>query len=147
MDKVYLTGSKFAAGLRYVEWKHGALTKTSGPHWSQWTLNGQVVANSYCSPYPGPEYGSSSWILREFVVGAEIVVTHSRGITETEAHVLNERLDYIRASRIMPASKHCQLIPEVEAAFDHILKSGQIPSYRLGCGSFQIYWSECQFIR
>lgn len=142
MNKRYLDNAAFNAAMRYLE-RHHNLVRVVGPHWTEWYVDGKKVANACDSPFPGPEYGSWRWVDRELTIGAEIVVRKSRQINATEAHIINERLEYERRyNRPQPADEYVRLIPEVETAYYNIKQNGGF-NHRVGIGSFSIYWNEC----
>ena len=95
------------------------------------------------SPHPGPYYGSWRWVDHDLTRGAEVVVRRFRSVNATEAHIINERIQYMRQyGRPIPADKTIRLIPEVERTFDAIMNNGGF-KHRVGIGSFDIHWSEC----
>lgn len=142
MTKRHLNSLTFAGALRYLESKYD-LVETRGEYWTEWRLNGKIVATVCDSPHPGPYYGSWRWVDHDLTAGAEVVVRRSRYINWTEAHFINERLDYQRMhGRPQPATEVHRLIPEVERAYESILANGGFKG-RVGAGSFSIYWNEC----
>lgn len=145
MNKRYLTNTTFAAAIRHIERAYQT-TCIRGPHWADWYIDNVKIASSCVSPHPGPDYGSVYWVIEDLVKGVEVVVRRSRPINRSEAHIINERLDYERRyRRSQPREQHVQLIPEVESAYASIRQNGGF-SNRVEAGSFSIYWNECVVI-
>lgn len=142
MTKRHLSSRLFAGALRYLETKY-VLVETRGAYWTEWRLNGKIVATSCDSPCTGPDYGSWRWVDHDLTIGAKVVVQRSRYITWTEAHIINERIDYLRRyGKPQPLEQRTVLIPDVERAYESILANKGFKG-RVGAGSFSIYWNEC----
>lgn len=123
--------------IRELEHRLGKLSTTNGPYWTNWSHGGREVASVCASPYPGPNYGSTAWIrddLVDIVHGATIPILHSRGLTGTEAHLINARL---RAKSHGHKIEHHCLIHEVEQLYDLIVAKG-VKEVDKGFG--RIYW-------
>ncbi len=133
-DRHYVPCNKVGHIVSLLEAKFGQLERVTGGHWIEWIHEGKAIAGHCDSPYPGPEYGSSSWIrndLVQLVNGIRIPVLCSRGLTGTEAHIINKRLR---------TGEHvCGLIIEVEHLYDQLMKR-KIKEIDIGSG--RIYWYE-----
>lgn len=145
MSKRYLNDMMFSGAMRYLNAKY-ELTEVRGDYWIDWYLGPKHIAAVCSSPHPGPEYGSIRWVDHELTTGVEVVIRRSRHINWTEAHVINERLEYMKQyHRPQPAEQRCTLIPEVERAYESILANDGFTG-RVGAGSFIIYWNECAYL-
>lgn len=78
-------------------------SKVTHHHWTEWHLNGKVVAKCVSSPYPGPEYGTFCYVDNTAVSGYISYITRSRPINGTEQHLLNQALRDEYDSNMLPS--------------------------------------------
>lgn len=138
MDKTYFNPD--IAGYVLMALRHGLgdIVVNKGSYFANWYFEDKLIGGHCCSPYPGPEYGSTAWVRSDLVDIVESVVLpirHTRALTGTEAHIINQRL---RGLKQGVENEHVCLIKEVEDLYT-ILKEKGFTEVR--SGSCEIFWN------
>lgn len=145
MDRHHISQHLLHPVLQVLERRFGELKMVERSHWKIWYHAGQEVAGLCDSPYPGPEYGSSFWVrsdLVDMIQGSIVYVPRSRYLTNTEAHIINERL---RDAYYGRKNDRIQLLPEVEEWwYNRTVRAGL---QEVTCHSVRFDWKEPQQLR